>query len=404
MASSQTGTPMLHAAPDGEVVAAILLGDELAADELFHRVHLRLIRRMAYWTRDRGLVDDLAQDAWLKAVAALDRFDQDAPFWPWLRCIADNLARSDLRKRLVPSGEERVVYLDDDTLAQSPTEFDDQARVDDSASLCGALHAIPERQRKAFLAVAYSGATMAVAARQFDLNENAFRQLYHRARRSLREQLEGVLGVAPLMAWQRWRDAVKDAFAPASSVTLAQGTAAVVGIVTIVVLGPAMDTEGRASTVAHAPSPAAVDAAHHEGADLPRRANRSAAVDAAREVGRLPRALKRTGEQREVPSLAHKSPYPTNNDRVSDTAGGAAARAKKAEPVAEAPSVQVGRAGIRGHQKPPAEPDFHYGVRVDPPGGQRQQIGYKSKNSRLQPVHELVCDVAATSPVTYCDS
>ena len=363
-------------AEDGTVVAAVLLGDESAAHELFHRYHPRLIRRMAYWTRDRGRVDDLAQDAWLRAMAALDRFDQEAPFWPWLRSIGDNVARSDLRSRLVPSGEERVICIDGTALAQTPAPTDDQTRIDDGASITAALHAIPDRQRSAFLAVAYRGAPVQLAATELGLNENAFRQLYHRARHSLRRQLEGVLATAPFVWLQRWRSGVTSALAPEWMPSLAQGTAAVAGLVVLVVLAPVIDRAGGApATTAHE-RPTAVEM-------------RASAVKRhpARAVG--------------DPSRSSRGAdfLPSQPTRRPAEHGATERQPPRALP---APAT-VDRGPVRGDQNPPSEPDYHYGARVEPPGAPPQEVGYQATDSALAPVHDRACEAAAASPVTYCE-
>lgn len=371
--------PISDGERDGVVVAAMLGGDESAARELFQRYHQRLVRRMAYWTRDPARADDLAQDAWLKAVAALERFDEEAPFWPWLRCIGDNVARSDLRSRFLRSGEERVIYVDNDVLAQSAAQDADEARIDDGAAIATALGAISSRQRDAFLAVASAGAPMAVAAIDFGVSENAFRQLYHRARQSLRQHLEGVLGTAPVVWWHRVRWSVREALTPGSATTLAQATATVVGLVAVVGLAPVMtDGQGNASTIGGAggmtveafvaTQPAEGESVH----DSKRQRSRLLAVSVAtRPAGTA-------------------GPWKPTKGRV-------------VPPVVEAPSVAVGGAPVRGDQSAPADPDFHYGVRVEAPGAPRQQVGYKSKDSRVEWVDEAACEAASSSPVTYCE-
>ena len=49
-------------------------------------------------TADRGLADDAGQEAFVKAFAALGRFDETQPFAPWLKRIAINAAVDSLRR------------------------------------------------------------------------------------------------------------------------------------------------------------------------------------------------------------------------------------------------------------------------------------------------------------------
>ena len=383
---------------DGAVVAATLVGDQGAADELFHRFQPHLARRMAHWTRDSGRADDLAQEAWLKALRALPRFDQSSPFWPWLRCIADNTARSDLRARLVPSGHERVVCLDRDEYAHRPATGDDEARADDRDLLTFALYAIPARQRRAFMAVAYDGVSMAAAAADFGLTQNAFRQLYHRARHRLRQQLEGALGVAPLSWLHRARFGLRDIF-ESPGMTLSQVGSAFIGIVAVVVLVPAMENAGRAATITRDDRPVVVE--HVKLREEPRTLRvpqRKAQVNTARnEDATAPRHRSRVPAVISAAPVVRSAPAPTRT-HMSTT------RAEQPEALIQAPSAQVQGTGIRGHQDAPVDPDYDYGVRVDPPVGPRQQVGYQAKDSRLRPVHEVACAAASESDLTYCNS
>ena len=47
---------------------------------------------------ERARADDVAQDAILRAFAALDRFDPQRPLGPWLRRIVLNVGRDELRR------------------------------------------------------------------------------------------------------------------------------------------------------------------------------------------------------------------------------------------------------------------------------------------------------------------
>lgn len=62
-------------------------GDADAFAELF-RAHWPMAHRAAWLiVRDERLAEDVAQEAFIAAVGALDRFDRRRPFAPWLRTI-----------------------------------------------------------------------------------------------------------------------------------------------------------------------------------------------------------------------------------------------------------------------------------------------------------------------------
>jgi RNA polymerase sigma-70 factor (ECF subfamily) len=93
---------------DGELVARARSGSSDAAAELFRR-HWPAAWRMARAvTGRRDMADDIAQDAFERAFAALPRFDRRRPFAPWLHRIVVNRSLDLLRS------ERRLVRLDAD--------------------------------------------------------------------------------------------------------------------------------------------------------------------------------------------------------------------------------------------------------------------------------------------------
>ena len=67
-------------------------GDDAALEALF-RAHWGRAHRAAYLVvHDAAAAEDIAQEAFLAAVRALDRFDRRRPFGPWLHRIVVNRA------------------------------------------------------------------------------------------------------------------------------------------------------------------------------------------------------------------------------------------------------------------------------------------------------------------------
>lgn len=125
--------------PDIELVVRARQGSREAAGVLFDR-YWTLAWRTAYAvTADRGLADDAAQDAFVKAFAALDRFDENQPFAPWLKRITINAAVDSLRRhrRLEVVHDEEGVFH---AWALSESAEDDLGRwaVADAVSALGA--------------------------------------------------------------------------------------------------------------------------------------------------------------------------------------------------------------------------------------------------------------------------
>jgi len=93
---------------DARLVELARHGSRDAAGELFTR-HWRAAWRAAYViTGRREFADDVAQDAFERAFAALSRFDESRPFGPWLHRIVVNRCLDLLRteRRLVAGDEE----------------------------------------------------------------------------------------------------------------------------------------------------------------------------------------------------------------------------------------------------------------------------------------------------------
>lgn len=84
---------------DDDLVVAAQRGDASAMDELLRRHYDRVhavCRRIAGSTRD---ADDAAQEAMIRVVRNLDRFDGRSAFGTWVYRIATNTAIDELRKR-----------------------------------------------------------------------------------------------------------------------------------------------------------------------------------------------------------------------------------------------------------------------------------------------------------------
>jgi RNA polymerase sigma-70 factor, ECF subfamily len=81
-------------------------GSEDALEALYRR-HWPLAHRAAYLVvHDGAAAEDIAQEAFLAAVRALDRFDRRRPFGPWLHRIVVNRAIDWARARAIRSEAE----------------------------------------------------------------------------------------------------------------------------------------------------------------------------------------------------------------------------------------------------------------------------------------------------------
>jgi RNA polymerase sigma factor (sigma-70 family) len=90
---------------DDALVARAKRGDRRAFETIVERNQGIVFRTAWLITRSTEDAQEVAQDAFLKAYRALDRFRQGAPLRPWLLTIAANEARN---RRVASSRRERL--------------------------------------------------------------------------------------------------------------------------------------------------------------------------------------------------------------------------------------------------------------------------------------------------------
>ncbi|MBI2072763.1 MAG: sigma-70 family RNA polymerase sigma factor [Gemmatimonadetes bacterium] len=91
--------PDFAAATDQEVVQRARGGQESAYRELLHRYQGPMFSLIYRMVRDRELAEDLAQEAFVKALNALDSYRPEFKFSSWMFKIANNAAIDHLRRR-----------------------------------------------------------------------------------------------------------------------------------------------------------------------------------------------------------------------------------------------------------------------------------------------------------------
>jgi RNA polymerase sigma-70 factor (ECF subfamily) len=89
----------LETLDDRELVIQARNGRDSAFRELLRRYQRPVFSLVVRMVRDPALAEDLAQDAFVKAFQALDRYDPSYRFSNWLFKIANNVTIDHLRKR-----------------------------------------------------------------------------------------------------------------------------------------------------------------------------------------------------------------------------------------------------------------------------------------------------------------
>lgn len=84
---------------DKQLVERVQRGDKRAFDLLVLKYQHRIVGLVGRYLRDQDEVQDVAQEAFIKAYRALPRFRGDSAFYTWLYRIAINTAKNHLVSR-----------------------------------------------------------------------------------------------------------------------------------------------------------------------------------------------------------------------------------------------------------------------------------------------------------------
>ncbi len=105
---------------DQLLVERVQAGDKRAFNLLVSKYHRKVIRLIARLVRDPAEVEDIAQEAFIKAYRSMSQFRGDSAFYTWLYRIAVNTAKNALvasNRRPVPLSD--LTRSDDDSDAEA---------------------------------------------------------------------------------------------------------------------------------------------------------------------------------------------------------------------------------------------------------------------------------------------
>ena len=150
-----------------------------------------LVYRTAYLIlRDRGLAEDLTQEAFIAAWRGLGRFDPGRPFKPWLLRIVVNRCLSEGRKRAAVVAEpERSGFgpgSDDGLLPERVALLHDKQRL-----VRAAIGALDEEMRLAVLLRYFGDLSVPEIADVLSCPQGTVKSRLHRAMERLRQSLAG---------------------------------------------------------------------------------------------------------------------------------------------------------------------------------------------------------------------
>ncbi|MBX9960377.1 MAG: RNA polymerase sigma factor RpoE [Burkholderiaceae bacterium] len=144
---------------DAQLVARTLAGDDRAFELLVLKYQRRIQRLIARMVRDVDLVEDIAQESFIRAYRALHQFRGDAQFYTWLYRIAVNTAKKTLldlkhdplltEAALRPAGDDDETFQPGNEPIAEETPESLLAAREIAAAVQAALDALPEDLRQA---------------------------------------------------------------------------------------------------------------------------------------------------------------------------------------------------------------------------------------------------------------
>ncbi len=150
-------------------------------DRVFRRHYGQVYRYLRRRTGDDGRAEDLTQQVFADAAAALPDFGPDAPSpLAWLYTVARRRFADEARRRA------RETALGVSADRTGPAEYDEQL----TGVLVAAFKRLPEEHRKLLSMKLLRGARFGEIAAALDVSEGATKMRFLRALEALREELE----------------------------------------------------------------------------------------------------------------------------------------------------------------------------------------------------------------------
>jgi RNA polymerase sigma-70 factor (ECF subfamily) len=172
-----------RAASDEQLVELVRAGDDRAFDAIHDRYEQRLV---GYARQTLGGAhhdaEEVVQDAFVRALAALRADDREMALKAWLYTIVRNRALDVLRRPVRTTDLERHAPVLHDGSADPHERL---TRSEDLRDLVGGLKALPERQRTALVLHELGGASHETIARRLHVSTGGSKALVCRARAGL---------------------------------------------------------------------------------------------------------------------------------------------------------------------------------------------------------------------------
>lgn len=193
---------------DQQLVVRAQGGEKQAFDVLVAKYQRKLLRLLSRFIRDPAEVEDVAQEAFIKAYRALPAFRGESAFYTWLYRIGINTAKN----YLVAQGRRAPTTTEFDAEEAQGFEDAEQLRdIDTPESLLlskqigntvnEAMEGLPEELRTAIMLREIDGLSYDEIATLMQCPIGTVRSRIFRAREAVANKLRPLLDVAPERRW-----------------------------------------------------------------------------------------------------------------------------------------------------------------------------------------------------------
>jgi RNA polymerase sigma-70 factor (ECF subfamily) len=190
---------MSEAQVDQLLVERVQKGDKQAFDLLINKYQHRIISLVGRYVSDHAEAMDVAQEAFIKAYRAIDRFRGDSAFYTWLYRIAINTAKNWLvaRKRRPPSSDidaaDAEQYDIESRLKEQGTPENELLRDEIKRTVYDTIADLPDDLRTAIMLREMEGMSYEEIAITMDCPIGTVRSRIFRAREAIDEKLRPLL-------------------------------------------------------------------------------------------------------------------------------------------------------------------------------------------------------------------
>jgi RNA polymerase sigma-70 factor (ECF subfamily) len=193
---------------DQQLVERAQRGDKRAFELLVLKYQRKLGRLLSRFVRDPAEVEDVTQEAFIKAYRALPGFRGDSAFYTWLYRIGINTAKNYLvalgRRAPTSTGfdnEEAEGFEDADQLRDSSTPESELEGKEIAATVNRAMDALPKDLRTAITLREIEGLSYEEIASAMNCPVGTVRSRIFRARDAIAAELRPLLGTDKDRRW-----------------------------------------------------------------------------------------------------------------------------------------------------------------------------------------------------------